>query len=868
MKLDGMNFTAVDQAIYGGRRNMNSSHSLAVVTLIFGLIVFCAGTVHAAAGDLDQTFGAGGKVTNSYGTSADRAYAVLVRNTGKIIVVGNVNTSLGRVGIVRYNPDGSLDTTFGANGKIAAYFEAGPIHPHQAVVQSDGKIVVVGTASLATGGTFAVARFNLDGSVDASFSSDGYVQAEFEELVSAESYVDLTIQSDGKILVAGTIWKGGIYKMGLARFNSDGSPDSSFWAGGTKIYEESSDQLYAHAVAVDGNGRIHVAGRRVSGPNSYGVVRIFDSYGYLLTNHNFNWSNWMFSDPNQFIITSLNAIELDPSGKVIVAGTARGNDGAPDILTARFHPDGNLDTSFYFTGFHLSYYGVGTVEAARSVMVQTDGKIIAAGEVDGNIAVLRLTADGYHDYSFGTMGWKTTQLGSFGTADAALGANGKIAIVAQSDPGGNFLTIRLNSDGSIDQNFNPGVSRTSGWIETNIGAQDQFAEDTAIQADGKIVVAFSSGYYGIRLLRYNADGSLDSSFGTNGRVGISSVCYNGLNYSLEMSTSVAIGSDGKILVGGYLLNACASGGVDFALFRVNSDGTLDTTFGTNGYALADFSSGLDYSTAIAIQEDGKIVLVGRTTPTNGGRTDFAVARFNSNGTLDTSFSTDGKTTIAFGNLDSYAHAVAVQSAHIGGKIVIAGYDTTLQMLQENHDFAIVRLNADGTGDVQFGNLGRVTTQFGSLNSGISDIVLLGPKIIAVGNARNTLGSDFAIAKYGSNGALDTTFDTDGKATTSFGSFNDSAFSVAVQTDGKLVVGGTGHSSSESKDNFALARYLANGSLDTTFHTDGKVTTSFSSFNVAADSVKALAIQADGKIVAAGSNFNGVNSNIAIARYTP
>lgn len=836
--------------------------------LIFGISAFISSAI-GASGDLDPTFGIGGKVTNTYGISTDRAAAVIVRNSGKIIVVGNVSSQRNRIGILRYNPDASLDTSFGANGKVVTYFGVtGSIYAHEADVQSDGKIVVIGTVGLGVGGTFFAARFNIDGSVDTTFSGDGYAQADLEDVVSTEGSPDIAIQSDGSIWIAGTVWGEGKLKMAFAKFNSDGSPNTYFWAGGTKIYGSTYD-IAAYSIAVDANGQAYVAGEIDTGSNSYGIVRVFDTNGYLVTGHAFNGQTFFWSDPNYYATTKFRSIAIDANGKVVVAGTLRGNDGSPDFLTARFHPAGSLDTSFNYNGFLSSFYGVSTNDQAQSVLTHSDGKLTVIGEVDGKIALLRLTSSGAHDYTFGTMAWKTSTLGSSAAIDAALGANSKISVVAASDPGGDFLTIRFNSDGSIDQDFNPGPSRTSGWVATNFGYLDQYTEAAAIQADGKIVVTQLDSYTGsIRLVRYNPDGSLDTGFGTNGRVLASSLCSNPIGYSTEFSNSIAIQSDGKIVVGGYATNACASN-VDFAVFRFNSNGSLDTGFGSGGYTFADFSSGYDYSTSIALQDDGKIVLAGKTSASPLSKSDIAVARFNTNGTLDTSFSSDGKAVIPIGDYSAFANSVAVQPSHIGGKIVVGGYNTTVEFLQQQHDFALVRLNSNGTMDAQFGSAGRVTTAFGSLNSQINDIVLYGTKIVAVGHARNNaVGSDFAVARYNTNGSLDTTFDVDGKVTTSFGSFNDSAFSVAIQADGKIVVGGTGHSSSESKDNFALARYLTNGALDTTFNLDGKVTTSFYGFHIAADTVKSIAIQPDGKILAAGYGFSGVNYNLALARYEP
>lgn len=847
---------------------LNLNRTRTVVILI--ALALSAATAVAGPGDLDVTFGSGGKTTSPFDASFDVAGSVLVRNSGKIIVVGRVDSSKARLGLLRYSIDASLDTSFGSGGKVVVDFPIGGLYGEEAVIQPDGKILVAVIFSYGVEAIYGLARINIDGTLDTSFSSDGITLINFGEAANSAGSPDVFVQTDGKIVISGSIFSSGKMKFALARLNADGSPDTSFWAYGLKIYEESQD-LIADAMTVDPNGRILVAGVKNDGNWSYGVVRIFDTNGYLITDHYFNWANWVLSDPYQVPKTRFSAIEIDGAGKVVVAGNARGSDGSQDFVAARFLADGNLDTSFNYAGYSVCPVTSLGHEAASSLAIQDDGKIVVGGVANGKIGLMKFTTAGLLDSTFGTNGIKTTDRGNNGAQDIAVGANNKIVVVANSDSVGEFLTLRYNSDGSLDSNFHPGVPRTSGWIETNFGAGDQYAWGAALQPDGKIITAVQrSDQLGeMRLVRYNSNGSLDTSFGVNGRRIIFGLCNTMQGPSRETSTSVAVQSDGKILVGGSVTGGCVSLDIDFLLVRLNPDGGLDTTFGTNGYVFVDFNGGDDISNAITMQDDGKIILAGISTASNETRSDFAVARFNTNGTLDTTFSSDGKAVISFGDFSAFANSVAVQPSHMGGRIVVAGYDTTLAMLQQQHDFAIARLNSNGTMDAQFGSAGRVTTQFGSLDSGISSIVLSGTKIVAVGNARNlATGADFAIARYNLNGTLDTTFDTDGKVTTSFGSFNDRASSVRVQADGKIVVGGVGHTSPETKDNFAVARYLTNGALDTTFSLDGKVTTSFSSYNAAMDSIRTILIQPDGKIVAFGNSFTGVNYDLAIARYQP
>ncbi len=311
--------------------------------------------------------------------------------------------------------------------------------------------------------------------------------------------------------------------------------------------------------------------------------------------------------------------------------------------------------------------------------------------------------------------------------------------------------------------------------------------------------------------------------------------------------------DGKIVVVG----ALSSSSRDFAIARYNSNGTLDTGFSGDGRQVTDFGQD-DAATGVALQADGKIVVVGTAlaifpgTPTD----DFAIARYNSNGTLDTSFSGDGKQTTDFGGIGGFdaGKGVAIQT---NGKIIAVGRAGVA-----NGDFGLARYNSNGTLDTSFSGNGKQVTDFGGSEEAHGVAVQSDGQIVAVGRAGGS-DSDFALARYNPNGSLDTSFSGDGKQTTNFG-FTDFANQVALQTDGRIVaVGFTGGSSGGGGGDFALARYLSNGTLDTTFSGDGIQTTDFSAADFDRDEATGVALQGDGKIVAVGPVEGG---DFALARY--
>ncbi len=336
-----------------------------------------------------------------------------------------------------------------------------------------------------------------------------------------------------------------------------------------------------------------------------------------------------------------------------------------------------------------------------------------------------------------------------------------------------------------------------------------------------------------------APGDLDPSFDTDGRV---TTDFGGF----DTAQAVAVQADGKIITAGRTFPS--GGSNDFALARYNTDGSLDTTFNGDGRVTTDFG-GDEVAEGVAVQTDGKIVAAGRT----GGVVDFALVRYNTDGSLDTTFNGDGRVTTDFGG-DEVAVAVAVQA---DGSIVAAGGSTV-----GSNDFALARYNRDGSLDTTFDTDGKVTTDVGG-NDQLWDAALQADgKIVAVGNVfAGPGGSDLALVRYNTDGSLDTTFDTDGKVTTDFAGGSEQAKTVALQADGKIVA--AGDSSTGSDLDFALARYNTDGSLDTTFNGDGKVTTDF---NGSSDQAFGLAVQADGKIVAAGSASMIPGQDMGLARY--
>jgi uncharacterized delta-60 repeat protein len=356
-----------------------------------------------------------------------------------------------------------------------------------------------------------------------------------------------------------------------------------------------------------------------------------------------------------------------------------------------------------------------------------------------------------------------------------------------------------------------------------------------------------------------ADGDLDPTFGTGGQV------TTDFNRSTDIANAVALQSDGKLVVVGQTYTDNDYSNEDFAVARYNANGALDTTFGVNGKVTTDFPGLAAVASSVVIQPDGKILVAGGAFPLFTFAGDFELVRYNPNGSLDTSFGSGGIVTTSFPGQGSYAFALALQP---DGKIIAAGTDFVNFSSEDssNTDFALERYNPDGTPDTTFGNGGQVTTDFDGFNDdAFSILVQPDGKLVAVGSAKNPATYyDFAAVRYLANGTIDTTFGVAGKVRTDFGHADfDQARSAVLQSDGKIVAAGTAIWNNTLSQPFALARYTSSGTLDTTFDNDGKLFIDFGSFDQAAYKVF---LQPDGKIVTAGyPNTESSDSDFLLAR---
>jgi uncharacterized delta-60 repeat protein len=431
-----------------------------------------------------------------------------------------------------------------------------------------------------------------------------------------------------------------------------------------------------------------------------------------------------------------------------------------------------------------------------------------------------------------------------GTRDASFGATGRWATPITA---GEAFAVRRQPDGSLDPTFG-GL----GWVTTALGAEIDEANALVAQPDGKLVAAgftVAGGVWaGFALARYLPDGSLDPVFGTGGRAVTSA---GGLRSALALARQ----PDGKLVAAGW--GAVPGSLRDFALARYLPDGTLDPAFGTGGTVMTDFDGLSDQASALVLQPDGKLVAAGGATVREGTfvYSGFGLARYNPDGSLDPSFGVGGRVFTRVSSGSGFIHALALQP---DGKLVAAGSASG----SGGSTFAVLRYHPDGSLDAGFGTGGLATTHFGTGFDGAYALFLEPDgKLVAAGRASVGGVWQFALVRHLSSGALDPAFGSGGRVVTPFGA-ESQAQALVRQPDGKLVAAGRAGPLGGGQD-FALARYTSDGALDPTFGTGGTVRTDFVG---SGDWAYALALQPDGKLVAAGYSYEGGIGRFALARY--
>ena len=395
--------------------------------------------------------------------------------------------------------------------------------------------------------------------------------------------------------------------------------------------------------------------------------------------------------PVSGIYDAAQGVALDPGGNIVLAGGA----GGAKTALARVTPSGALDLGFGSSGIAIHDLSPALGDTLRAITRMEDGRYVACG-------------------TFFSVGTAT-----------------------------DFVVVRFNSDGSLDGSFNGTGYAVTSFLQSGPGGSlfDQ-CNAIAIQSDGMIVSAGFTAETGpnhVALTRHTASGALDTGFGSGGKVDINAAATASSN---SEARALVLQPDGKLLVAGYALGA---GNSEFLVMRLNVDGSLDTGFGGTGIVRTPVGPGEDIANAMVRQPDGKIVLAGSAIVADGRR-DFALARYTTTGTLDTSFGTGGLVTTPVGPGDDIAYALTLMP---WGRLVAAG-SARISTGGSGTDLAVVAYNANGIPDHYFGNAGSRMVDV----SGFDDVVyglttdIGGARFWAVGTAQPTTNQDFLAVEFG------------------------------------------------------------------------------------------------------------------------
>ncbi len=668
-------------------------------------------------GSSDLSYGNSGF---SKGLNLAATHSVL-QPDGKVLLAGRSLQGNYQVGIARYNDDGSLDNSFGGGLKTFDYGNGNYSAARAIALQNDGKIVIA--AEFVYGVSFLLARYNTDGNPDNSFAG-GTITIDFQPN-------SIAIQNDGKIVVAGSM-NGSDFV--LARYNTDGTPDNTFAGNGELSIDFNTLGDVAYAVTIQSDGKIVVGGFADSGTGfDFALARYnpdgtpdntFDTDGKVTT---------AFSSNSQ-----LSSLYVQPDGKIVATGITF-SAIIPPTAIARYNVDGSLDNTFDSDGKLIS--GITPFQVtANPAAVQSDGKILITGYkfVTTNFfTITRYNIDGSPDNSFDSDGIVIDQVANSSSTtqftQSGIQPDGKViagCYALDSNNTSHQLSVRYNSDGTLDSIFQgfvpiPGLNSTSvlqpdgkivrlggfGFVRYNIdGTQDVSSQNVvigngaignavAVQNDGKVVVAGyiytttvdpSQTYNSIQLAvaRFNADGTLDNSFGSGGII----IGYFDISaYSNERGTAVGVQSDGTIIVSvneDYpIRNPDPTGPMEIKevhLLSYNSNGIFNRTI--------NYFPDIQNGGPIFIQNDDKILF-----GING-----QLSRYNADGSNDNSFH---KANISLSTL-----------RQSDGKIITGGPGF------------LARYNTDGTTDSSFGNNGQVT----SINYYINEISISNNKLSAAG----------------------------------------------------------------------------------------------------------------------------------------
>lgn len=853
--------------------------------LIYTLFLLIASTItFSQIVELDATFGDNGKVHTGFGTNLSKASAVAVQADGKIIVGGSAytantnnswqNDSENSV-LVRYNVDGSIDSSFGYNGivmnDIYQFYNAEDWQTsvYSIKILPSGKFLTYGKAQLNYGQQTLLVKYNSNGSIDTSFGNNGQVTSNSFPVAGATS---LIIQPDNKIVALGVEYlqpSPSVYisKFVLERFNDDGSIDSTFANLGRVVTEFAFGYNTPLSIALQADGKIVAVG---STPNNRFAIARYTTNGLL--DNTFDTDGKVTTSFGVGTNSYAKFVSVDSNSKIMLVGSMHNTtSNIYSAVFARYNTNGSLDISF--DGDGLVTNPISATDSSVnfiSALAQTDGKFIVITSADPqgsyyfatNFVTRRYNADGTTDLSFGVNGKviTTIQPGFNNAKNIAIQADGKILVVGHSRPleliyntaPNEFNVIRYNNNGTLDTTFD-----NDGKAKTNFDSSNDECTILLAQPDGKHIAIGTkiftepnnTFHKDIALARYTNEGSLDSTFGNAGKV--VSVFGQNVNYI----NNAVLQPDGRIVISNTTYYFGAST-YSYELIRYNSNGSLDSTYGTNGKVAIEFET-----KSLLTQIDGKIITISLSFDTLNNIF-LTLKRYTNSGIVDNTFDNDGIVSI-IGNYNVPITSIIQPD----GKIIVSTNSTdSLGQIGTS----LTRFNNDGSIDTTFVN---TFTSIDLVFSPKSIFIQPNGKIILAGLRQVYNGFDFYMftsVRFNFDGSIDTTYGTNGILDANLGNYYTPyrvIQSIVLQPDGKFIValGKFEYFTAAPTPNtydIVIVRFDTTGNYDNSFGTGGIFTTAF--YNKY-DEAFAMNLQSDYKIVVAGTTDIGVNRDFALIR---
>lgn len=794
-----------------GKRSVHSIFSRAAASLVEPL----EQRALLSLGDIDPTFGAGGiSRIDTFGPADDSAKAVVALPGGGYAVAGQSDM---RFTVAKYTSAGEPDTAFGSGGRAVSEFRG---LVTSMAVDAGGAIYVAG----AIAGDFAVARFTAAGEVDTGFGAGGIV------MVDVGGWDDIAwgvaVDGDGRVVLSGGQEYGGDFA--LARLTSAGALDETFGGTGVVIADINGMDV-GRGLAIDSANGIVMAGLAdLWGDSTFAVAR-FDSGGNLL------WT----ATTNVFELSAGGGQDMAMSvavladGSILAAGKADLL-GRDYIAAARYSADGEIDTDFGTAGivtdgeWYSLVFGSMAVDSAGRLYVAASHRPYGGGP-DSDIAVLRYTADGARDTTFGVGGMATIDMAWIDAGyGIAIEGGGSIVAVGHTMPMGgdlDFALVTVDADGAVLG------TRTLGFT----GPRVETTAAVAMAPGGAVLLAGaadSAGGRAMQVVKVSANGMLDASFGAGG---VATLSIGDVVADYTYITAMHALADGSVLVAGNVLTTSYESGVFLA--KLTAEGALADGFGDGaGWTMVVAPLG---ATSLGVSAGGDIFIGGYAFNEVDYTPDFAAMRFSAGGVFQgvwsAGFEIDSTPT------EDYASSILVlaDGVVLGGQVL--SYDMYGMQIS---DWGLVKFTFGGTLDTSFGDGGHVRTVMGG-NAALTALVWSGG-IVAGGNA----SGQFAIARYTSSGQLDAGFGGGAPVITAVGDGEAGIAALAADAGGGIVAAGVAWTAPGGYD-IALVRYLANGSPDAAFGAGGVVITDTAAGG--ADWAAGVVVQPSGRIVVGGTS---------------